>query len=193
MTDDAIAFYADHAARLRAAWQRLDPAALLAPVRAHLPTPPARILDVGAGTGQIARHLSRLGHDVVAAEPVAAFHGTAGPAWVNARLPELDGINGVFDAILLLGVWQHVAPPDRPAALARLARAMAAQGRVIMALRHGEVPDDRPIWSNPVEETLLLADASGMICTDRIEAPSVQPVNRAAGVTWTWLVLHGRR
>ncbi len=176
-----------------AAWRGLDPAALLAPVRGHLPTPPARILDVGAGTGQIARHLSLLGHDVVAGEPVAAFHGVAGPAWVNARLPELDGINGVFDAILVLGMWQHIPPIDRPAALARLAGAVAARGRLIFVLRHGGVPNDRPIWSNPVEEPLSLANSNGMICIDRIEPRSVQPVNRAARVTWTWPVLHGRR
>ncbi len=117
--------------RLWAAWRGLDPAVLLAPVRAHLPTPPARILDVSAGNGQITRHLSRLGHDRAGTR----YHGVA-PRRGAGRPPDLV----------------------------------------------------KPGGGDTVAGQLL-----GMICIDRIEPRPVQPVNRAAGVTWTWPVLHGRR
>ena len=38
---------------------------------AHLPAPPARVLEVGCGHGALAYAMARLGHDVLAIDPRA--------------------------------------------------------------------------------------------------------------------------
>jgi 2-polyprenyl-3-methyl-5-hydroxy-6-metoxy-1,4-benzoquinol methylase len=40
-------------------------------IKAQLPPPPARVLDVGCGDGRLARELSDLGYRVVAIDPRA--------------------------------------------------------------------------------------------------------------------------
>ena len=44
---------------------------LLAFVRASLPTPPARVLEVGAGGGELAAVLTEAGYEVTAVDPAA--------------------------------------------------------------------------------------------------------------------------
>ena len=90
-----------------------------------LPKPPAAILDVGAGSGRDAAHLSTLGYDVVAVEPSArmrelarARHDDPKINWRDDRLPALKDTFSTglsFDVILVSAVWMHLAPTDRPA------------------------------------------------------------------------------
>ncbi|NEB06003.1 methyltransferase domain-containing protein [Streptomyces sp. SID13726] len=60
-----------------------------------LPDPPARVLDVGAGTGRDAAALAGRGFAVDAVEPVAERpHLRSGVAWRTASLPEIPGVRG---------------------------------------------------------------------------------------------------
>jgi SAM-dependent methyltransferase len=74
-------------------------------VRANLPAPPARVLEVGAGNGELARALESAGYDVVAIDPAP------GDASVRAcALHELDEPPASFDAAVAVVSLHHVDP-----------------------------------------------------------------------------------
>lgn len=189
--------YAAAAEQLAAQFEALSTEALLAPVLDLLPPPPARLADIGAGTGRDAAWLAARGHDVLAIEPVdelrtrgERLHPSARIAWQADRLPDLAGAGDArFAAILAIAVWHHVAPADRPIAMARLAELLEPGGRLILSLRHGRIEPGWPVHPCDPAETIALGEAAGMRPLRRIDADSAQPHNRAAGVAWTWLVL----
>lgn len=193
MSATVLAGYEADGADLVERFEAIDSAALYAPVADFIPTAPARIADIGAGTGRDAAWLAGLGHAVVAVEPVAALReaGRAlrpGLAWVDDQLPQLADLRGeLFDRVLLSGVWQHLDGPARAVALPRLAGLLAPGGVLIMSLRHGPGAPSRPVWPVDVEATMALATTAGLKLVRRVEAASVQAGNRAAGVTWTWV------
>jgi SAM-dependent methyltransferase len=176
-------------------FETIDPAGLYAPVAGFIPTAPARIADIGAGTGRDAGWLAGLGHAVVAVEPVAALREAGRAlrpalAWVDDRLPKLVALRGeLFDRVLLSGVWQHLDDEARAVAMPALAGLLANGGMLVMSLRHGPGAPSRPVWPVDVEATVALAQAADLRLVHRVEAASVQAGNQAAGVTWTWVCL----
>ncbi|WP_220040126.1 class I SAM-dependent methyltransferase [Nonomuraea aridisoli] len=96
-------------------------------LRRRLPPPPARVLDVGGGTGVHAEQLSADGYDVELLDPVPLHVERASAlAGVRARpgdarsLPVTDAS---VDAVLLLGPLYHLAErADRVRALAEARR-----------------------------------------------------------------------
>jgi len=192
-----IAGYEAEAASLIAPYDALAPEAVLGPVLDLLPRRPCRILDVGAGTGRDAAWLAERGHEVVAAEPVAAFRAAAaalhphpGLGFVDDRLPDLERLVGSgarFEFVLLVGVWQHLRPGEHAAALGALAKLTMPGGRLLLSLRHGPGAAGRACFPTAPERVVSLAAPKGLELVARRAAPSLQPVNRAAGVTWTWL------
>lgn len=78
---------------------------LLAFVRANLPRPPARLLEVGAGDGELARALAGAGYEVVAIDP-----HPSGPDVRAVSLLELDEPERSFDAALAVTSLHHVEP-----------------------------------------------------------------------------------
>jgi len=73
-------------------------------VRASLPPPPARVLEIGAGSGELAALLRGAGYDVVAIDP--AGDGDVVPV----ALLDLDEPDGSFDAALAVVSLHHVEP-----------------------------------------------------------------------------------
>lgn len=195
MIEAVLAGYETDGADLVDRFEAVDVAGLYAPVADFMPRTPARIADIGAGTGRDAGWLAGLGHAVVAVEPVAALReaGRAlrpGLAWVDEQLPALSSLRGErFDRLLLSGVWQHLDDPARAVAMPTLAGLLAPGGVLIMSLRHGPGAPSRPVWPVSVEATVALAQEAGLALVHRVEAASVQAGNRAAGVTWTWVCL----
>jgi ubiquinone/menaquinone biosynthesis C-methylase UbiE len=123
--------------RVRAAWTVL--------LREALPGPPARVLDLGCGTGSLSVLLAELGHPVHGvdlsprmlerAAAKARRHG------VEVALVEGDAgdppVDGPFDVVLARHVlW---ALPDVPAVLERWTRLLVAGGRLVLrrSLAHG--------------------------------------------------------
>lgn len=195
--DDVLAYYAASATpALIAGYDALPSAQIYASVLDLFPDRPARIADIGAGTGRDAAWLARLGHRVLAVEPVAEFreagaalHGGA-IEWLDDQLPELGETerHGPFDLVLLCAVWHHLDTASRALAVRSLARMTAPDGRVILSLRHDPGAPGYGTFPAPPEETIDLACAAGFHLTRRAEADSVHAESRAKGVRWTWLV-----
>jgi SAM-dependent methyltransferase len=72
-------------------------------VVANLPRPPARVLEVGAGRGDLARTLRRAGYDVTAIDP-----DPGGDDVVPVGLAELDVPAASFDAAVAVVSLHHV-------------------------------------------------------------------------------------
>ena len=114
----------------------------------HLPAPPARVLDVGAGQGTQSIRLARAGYQVLAVEPDptmrAAFQAALDrePAAVGRRVTLRQGSVGslgaategaVYDAVLLLGVLMYLRASEP--AIAELAGQVAPGGLLALAAR----------------------------------------------------------
>jgi SAM-dependent methyltransferase len=78
---------------------------LLAYVRANLPPPPSRLLEIGAGDGALARALAEAGYDVLAIDPAPR-----GAAVRPVSLHELDEPPASFAAALAVTSLHHVEP-----------------------------------------------------------------------------------
>lgn len=78
---------------------------VLAFVRANLPAPPVRLLEIGAGGGELSRALAGAGYEVLPIDP--------DPRGENVRpvaLNELEEPPGSFDAALAVTSLHHVEP-----------------------------------------------------------------------------------
>lgn len=193
---NAIAGYTAQAAQLVVRYDAIPNEIWYAPVRHLLPATPARVIDIGAGTGRDARWLATMGHAVTAVEPVPAFVAAGqaqdGARWITDALPALPqalALDEHFDLIILSAVWQHLDARERQAAAPVLRRLAAAGATLLMALRHGPASTDRPVWPIDVDDTAQLLAGAGFRETFRTSARSILPANLAAGVHWTWLAL----
>lgn len=96
----------------------LDPG-VLAFARGVLPDPPARILEIGAGNGELAAALREGGHEVTAIDPGAEDgEGVERTALIDAT--------GTYDAALAVVSLHHVEPLE--ASCAHLAELLAPGG-----------------------------------------------------------------
>jgi SAM-dependent methyltransferase len=75
-------------------------------VRANLPEPPARVLEVGAGAGGLARALRAAGYDVLAIDPRSGGDDDVKPV----PLVDLDEPAGSFAAAVAVVSLHHVDP-----------------------------------------------------------------------------------
>ena len=83
----------------------MAPADLRAFVRANLPEPPARVLEVGAGAGRLARALRAIGYDVVAIDPGSDDGDVSAVALADLEEPAAS-----FAAAVAVVSLHHVDP-----------------------------------------------------------------------------------
>ncbi len=161
-----------------------------------LPSAPALVLDVGAGTGRDAAWLASRGLEVVAVEPSSAMlaeaqrlHPSPAIRWISDSLPGLDKVFRLglsFDLILLSAVWMHVPPADRARAFRKLVTLLKPGGGIAITLRHGHAEPERGIHDVSQAEIEHLAHAHGAF-VERA-ADSKDELGRDT-VTWTRLAV----
>ena len=96
---------------------------LLAFVRSSLPGPPARVLEIGAGKGELARELRQAGYEVTAVDPAAEADSGVEP------IPLLDA-RGEFAAAVAVVSLHHIDP--LPESCAHLAQLIAPGGPLVV-------------------------------------------------------------
>jgi 2-polyprenyl-3-methyl-5-hydroxy-6-metoxy-1,4-benzoquinol methylase len=94
-------------------------------VAAQLPKPPARVLEVGCGAGDLARSLAGLGYDVIAIDPDA-------PKGAIFRKVSLEDFSesGSFDAVVASRSLHHL--PDVTVALTKIHELLRPGGLLII-------------------------------------------------------------
>lgn len=160
------------------------------------PPPPARVADLGAGSGRDAAALAALGYDVTAVEPTAELreigrrvHAEAAVRWVDSALPELEAVRGAFDLVLIVGVWMHLEERERRPAMERVRSLLAPKGRVVITLRHGPVPSERRMFDIRAAEVIRQGRQAGL---DPLMAREQPDRLGRAEVSWSALVLEAR-
>jgi ubiquinone/menaquinone biosynthesis C-methylase UbiE len=94
-------------------------------VLAHLPSRPARVLEIGCGDGELALAMARAGYEVTAVDPQAP----QGPIFRQARLEDLDD-PGPYDAAVACLALHHV--DDLGVVLDTSVRLLRPAGRLLV-------------------------------------------------------------
>jgi SAM-dependent methyltransferase len=92
--------------------------------RAALPPPPARVLEVGAGAGELAATLGAAGYDVTAIDPKGA------DGVVQVALEDFDAPPRSFDAAVAMVSLHHVVPLGK--SLRRLSEVLRHGARLVV-------------------------------------------------------------
>jgi SAM-dependent methyltransferase len=109
------------------------------PLAAQLLAGHDRILDLGAGEGQIARLAADAGSTVVGVDPTWAQMAEAqsrggGPSYAQAPASSLPFPDAAFDAVVACLVFEHIDPLEP--AVAEVARVLRPGGRFAFFLNH---------------------------------------------------------
>ena len=94
-------------------------------MREHLPAPPARVLDVGCGQGELTTALSVAGYDVLGIDPLAP----SGEHFRRLKLEDLEDSER-FDAVVAGFSLHHIR--DLGAALDKIAGLLPAGGVLVV-------------------------------------------------------------
>jgi SAM-dependent methyltransferase len=122
-------------------------------VRAALPAPPARVLEIGCGpTGELASALAADGFEVLAIDPVAP----AGALFRRARVEELGLEEGPFDGAVAIRSLHHLH--DLGPAMAKVVSLLRPDGVFVV---------EEFAWDLADEPTLAWLDAQRDATADR--------------------------
>jgi SAM-dependent methyltransferase len=91
----------------------------------HLPAPPARVLDVGCGQGELTTALAAAGYDVLGIDPVAPH----GDRFRRLKLEDLDDAER-FDAVVASYALHHLR--DLEASLDKVAGLLSPGGTLLV-------------------------------------------------------------
>ena len=179
-------------------YERLSFEEIHAPVLDLLPESAGCVLDVGAGSGRDAAWFAAKGHKVVAIEPSVKLrvagknrHGSPEIRWMDDALPALHKVlrsKLTFDLIWVSAVWMHVPPSARARAFRKLVSVMSPGGSMMLSLRHGPLPIERPMEPATAAEIEVLARRHGL---QTIRSKSHSDAAGRTGVWWEviWLRL----
>ncbi len=115
-------------------------AELIVPLAAELLTGHDRVLDIGAGEGQLSRLAAGLGASLVVgvdptrAQVAEAAHRRGGPLYARGQAEALPLADRSFDAAVACLVFEHIDAMD--AAVAEAARMLRDGGRFLLFLNH---------------------------------------------------------
>jgi 2-polyprenyl-3-methyl-5-hydroxy-6-metoxy-1,4-benzoquinol methylase len=119
---------------------------------AHLPAPPARVLEVGCGQGALTTVLAVAGYDVLGIDPLAP----PGDHFRRVLLEDLAPEEGPFDAVVASHSLHHIR--DLGPALDRIAALLCAGGVLVLDEHGWDLADDATLdWLYNQRRTLAAA------------------------------------
>ena len=195
---DVVASYNAGAPTLAPGYECLPFEEIHASVLDLLPDAGACVLDMGAGTGRDAAWFAANGYKVVASEPAAgmrdagkALHRSPDIRWLDDALPALEKVlrsKLTFDLIWLSAVWMHVPTSARARAFRKLVSVMSPGGSMMLTLRQGPPPADRPMEPATATDVEVLARRHGL---QTVRSERVPDVFGRDGIAWEviWLRL----
>ncbi len=134
------------------------------------PTAPRRVLEIGCGVGATSWRMARAwpSADVTGTD---FSRGSIEVAKACFRRPNLDyragrlaelGLTGAFDLILMMDVYEHIAPSERPALQAELSRLLSPESRLLLMVptpaHQAWLREHDPAGLQPVDEDIHPAD-----------------------------------
>ena len=173
MSASASRHFDSEAAALAARYDSISFEDVHGALGAYLPASPAKILDVGAGSGRDARALAALGYHVVAVEPSASFRalatkqGTDGRVeWIDDRLPHLRSLAphaGQFHFILCSAVIMFLPERELGASFATMAELLTKDGVLAMSVRDPAPDEPKGLIHCHADGELLAAAAKARL------------------------------
>ena len=169
---DVVASYNVGAPTLAPEYEGLAFEEVHASVLDLLPEAGGCVLDMGAGSGRDAAWFAANGYKVVAAEPSAgmrdagkALHRSPDIRWMDDALPGVEKVlrsKLTFDLIWLSAVWMHVPTSARARAFRKLVSVMSPGGSMMLTLRQGPPPPERPMEPATAADVEVLARRHGL-------------------------------
>jgi SAM-dependent methyltransferase len=160
----------------------------------YLPAVPAKIVDLGAGSGRDAEALAVLGFEVFAVEPSPSMlkiarelHPDPRINWIQDSLPGLRSLfeeHLIFDFFLLSAVWMHLESSERQEAMTNLWNLGKSGSTVVITLRHPAEPR-RHMFDVTADEIGCLAQEVGFKILMSI---SHRDLMGRADVNWSLLI-----
>jgi len=200
--DDKAEWFDDHYRTTRG---RVRLALTLERLEQTLPAPPARVLDVGGGSGIVAVPLAERGYEVTLLEPsdgmlaVARRRLEAADVKIDVVQGGIDDVaklsGGPFDAICCHAVLLYLDAPERH--LAAL-REVARTGAVLSLLeKNGSALAMRPGFKGDYREALRLLDdpvSSGNLGIPNVARPPDEWIGMLEATGWhvdSWVGIRG--
>jgi SAM-dependent methyltransferase len=152
--DSLVAWYEDDADRrdklAKYPWKLAERAAFLSQLQA---AGAARLLEIGAGTGQDSEFFASNGLDVVASDMSPAMVARCRAKGLDARLmdfsdPDLEP--GSFDAVYAMNCLLHVPNAELPAVLTAIARVLRPGGLFFVGVYGGRAEEGEVSWDDHV-------------------------------------------
>ena len=120
--------------------------------QAHLPPPPARLLDVGCGQGELTTALTVGGYDVLGIDPLAPD----GDRFRRILLDDLDPDEGPFDAVVASHSLHHIR--DLGPALDQVVALLRPGGALVLDEHGWDLADEETLdWLYNQRRTLAAA------------------------------------
>ncbi|CAM3354176.1 class I SAM-dependent methyltransferase [Shewanella violacea] len=163
-----------------------------------LPAKNSSILDLGSGAGQNSAALDKLGFNVTAIEPMAAFLNAAmneykgtSIEWLHDSLPHiacLDSHDETFDFVLINAVWHHLSETERDIAASKISTVIKMNGRCAISLRNGPSGMGTRVFQIDSKNTINLFESYGFKCIFKLSNQASVLPNKE-NVKWTRVVL----